>query len=206
MPPWRNWQTRTFEVRVVYPWGFESPPSHQKASRFLTCLFFYEQKWWNGRHAGFRHQFLVSEGSSPFFCITWKTAWILENPVFMRFFVFAACQILSNTNRYLHLLAIRKSAKSLQALQGKSAWIAFEMTRIAPWMCWQAFLRNGIMLLGIVSVYAGTDTQRLYTFCKKLCTTLWHKAFGRTYCEGVWLRGSRGELTLWRTNEKIYCS
>ena len=62
--------TRTFEVRVVYPWGFESPPSHQKASRFLTCLFFYEQKWWNGRHAGFRHQFLVSEGSSPFFCIT----------------------------------------------------------------------------------------------------------------------------------------
>ena len=27
---WRNWQTRTFEVRVVYPWGFESPPSHKK--------------------------------------------------------------------------------------------------------------------------------------------------------------------------------
>ena len=21
--------------------------------------FFYEQKWWNGRHAGFRHQFLA---------------------------------------------------------------------------------------------------------------------------------------------------
>ena len=39
MRRWRNWQTRTFEVRVVYPWGFESPPSHQKASRFLTCLF-----------------------------------------------------------------------------------------------------------------------------------------------------------------------
>ena len=73
MRGWRNWQTRTFEVRVVYPWGFESPPSHQKASRFLTCLFFYEQKWWNGRHAGFRHQFLVSEGSSPFFCTSEKT-------------------------------------------------------------------------------------------------------------------------------------
>lgn len=29
MRGWRNWQTRTFEVRVVYPWGFESPPSHQ---------------------------------------------------------------------------------------------------------------------------------------------------------------------------------
>ena len=32
MRGWRNWQTRTFEVRVVYPWGFESPPSHQKNS------------------------------------------------------------------------------------------------------------------------------------------------------------------------------
>ena len=30
MRGWRNWQTRTFEVRVVYPWGFESPPSHQE--------------------------------------------------------------------------------------------------------------------------------------------------------------------------------
>lgn len=30
MRGWRNWQTRTFEVRVVYPWGFKSPPSHQK--------------------------------------------------------------------------------------------------------------------------------------------------------------------------------
>ena len=29
---WRNWQTRTFEVRVVYPWGFESPPSHHEKS------------------------------------------------------------------------------------------------------------------------------------------------------------------------------
>ena len=28
MRRWRNWQTRTFEVRVVYPWGFKSPPSH----------------------------------------------------------------------------------------------------------------------------------------------------------------------------------
>ena len=24
MRGWRNWQTRTFEVRVVYPWGFEA--------------------------------------------------------------------------------------------------------------------------------------------------------------------------------------
>ena len=30
MRGWRNWQTRTFEVRVVYPWGFESPPSHHR--------------------------------------------------------------------------------------------------------------------------------------------------------------------------------
>lgn len=33
MRGWRNWQTRTFEVRVVYPWGFKSPPSHQKNPR-----------------------------------------------------------------------------------------------------------------------------------------------------------------------------
>ena len=33
MRGWRNWQTRTFEVRVVYPWGFESPPSHKKSPR-----------------------------------------------------------------------------------------------------------------------------------------------------------------------------
>ena len=37
--------------------------------RFYTLEF----KWWNGRHAGFRHQFLVSEGSSPFFCTSKKT-------------------------------------------------------------------------------------------------------------------------------------
>ncbi len=58
------------------------------------------------------------------------------------------------------------------------------------------------MLLGIVSVHAGTDTQRLYTFCKKLCTALWHKAFGRTYCEGVWLRGSRGKIDLMKKKRK----
>ena len=27
---WRNWQTRTFEGRVVYPYGFKSRLSHQK--------------------------------------------------------------------------------------------------------------------------------------------------------------------------------
>ena len=104
--------------------GVRVPSLAPEGKSVFDLPFFYEQKWWNGRHAGFRHQFLVSEGSSPFFCITWKTAWILENSVFMRLFVFAAYQILSNTNRYLHLLAIRKSAKSLQALQGKSAWNA----------------------------------------------------------------------------------
>ena len=58
------------------------------------------------------------------------------------------------------------------------------------------------MLLGIVSVYAGVDTQRLCTFCKKLCTALWHKAFGRSYCEGVWLRGSQGENSLMKKKRK----
>ena len=40
MRGWRNWQTRTFEVRVVYPWGFESPPSHQKPVH-IVCWFFF---------------------------------------------------------------------------------------------------------------------------------------------------------------------
>ena len=36
MRGWRNWQTRTFEVRVVYPWGFESPPSHKRKTHGLA--------------------------------------------------------------------------------------------------------------------------------------------------------------------------
>ena len=36
MRGWRNWQTRTFEVRVVYPWGFESPPSHKRKAHGLA--------------------------------------------------------------------------------------------------------------------------------------------------------------------------
>ena len=31
MREWRNWQTRTFEGRVVTPYGFKSRFSHQKA-------------------------------------------------------------------------------------------------------------------------------------------------------------------------------
>ena len=31
---WRNWQTRTFEGRVVYPYGFKSRLSHQKRAHF----------------------------------------------------------------------------------------------------------------------------------------------------------------------------
>ena len=41
MRGWRNWQTRTFEVRVVYPWGFESPPSHQKPVHIVCWFFFF---------------------------------------------------------------------------------------------------------------------------------------------------------------------
>ena len=42
---------------------------------------FSVQEWRNGRRAGFRHQFPVSEGSSPFSCI-YKTAgpWIESGP------------------------------------------------------------------------------------------------------------------------------
>ena len=44
MREWRNWQTRTFEGRVVTPYGFKSRFSHHKkalafASAFL--LLFY---------------------------------------------------------------------------------------------------------------------------------------------------------------------
>ena len=39
MRRWRNWQTRTFEVRVVYPWGFKSPPSHQKPEHIVFWFF-----------------------------------------------------------------------------------------------------------------------------------------------------------------------
>ena len=43
MREWRNWQTRTFEVRVVSPYGFKSRLSHQSsepvrpARSFLFC-------------------------------------------------------------------------------------------------------------------------------------------------------------------------
>ena len=40
MREWRNWQTRTFEGRVVLPYGFKSRFSHQKQERFLPLLFF----------------------------------------------------------------------------------------------------------------------------------------------------------------------
>ena len=36
---WRNWQTRTFEGRVVTPYGFKSRFSHQKAHRGVLFLF-----------------------------------------------------------------------------------------------------------------------------------------------------------------------
>ena len=34
---WRNWQTRTFEGRMVYPCGFKSHPSHQNP---IYCRLF----------------------------------------------------------------------------------------------------------------------------------------------------------------------
>ena len=36
---WRNWQTRTFEGRVVTPYGFKSRFSHQKAHFGVLFLF-----------------------------------------------------------------------------------------------------------------------------------------------------------------------
>ena len=38
---WRNWQTRTFEGRVVLPYGFNSRLPHQKAGKqSLVCFSF----------------------------------------------------------------------------------------------------------------------------------------------------------------------
>mgnify|MGYP000184723281 CR=1 FL=1 len=41
MRGWRNWQTRTFEVRVVYPWGFESPSLAPKTSTHRVLVFLF---------------------------------------------------------------------------------------------------------------------------------------------------------------------
>ena len=90
-----NRYARVAELADAHVWGacglslgVQIPSLAPEGKSVFDLPFFYEQKWWNGRHAGFRHQFLVSEGSSPFFCITWKSAWILENSVFMRIFLY----------------------------------------------------------------------------------------------------------------------
>ena len=95
---------RVAELADAHVWGacglslgVRVPSLAPEGKSVFDLPFFYKQKWWNGRHAGFRHQFLVSEGSSPFFCITWKSAWILENSVFVR--IFCICG-LSNTIEY----------------------------------------------------------------------------------------------------------
>ena len=40
MREWRNWQTRTFEGRVVTPYGFKSRFSHQKYGIRKYAVFF----------------------------------------------------------------------------------------------------------------------------------------------------------------------
>ncbi len=42
MREWRNWQTRTFEGRVVLPYGFKSRFSHHSATDF-QWLFYSRQ-------------------------------------------------------------------------------------------------------------------------------------------------------------------
>ena len=39
MREWRNWQTRTFEGRVVTPYGFKSRFSHQQKEEHYVLLF-----------------------------------------------------------------------------------------------------------------------------------------------------------------------
>ena len=41
MRPWRNWQTRTFEGRMVTPSGFKSRWSHQKIDKHLLVDFVF---------------------------------------------------------------------------------------------------------------------------------------------------------------------
>ena len=42
---WRNWQTRTFEGRVVLPYGFKSRFAHQTAEeRLALLLFLYKRR------------------------------------------------------------------------------------------------------------------------------------------------------------------
>ncbi len=43
---WRNWQTRTFEGRVVHPYGFKSRLSHQKIDKFRLVDFLFIAKQW----------------------------------------------------------------------------------------------------------------------------------------------------------------
>ena len=62
MRGWRNWQTRTFEVRVVYPWGFESPPSHQKPVHIVCWFFFLCERGGSNRAAAFMPQAISPVG------------------------------------------------------------------------------------------------------------------------------------------------
>ena len=47
MREWRNWQTRTFEGRVVTPYGFKSRFSHQKSRIILIRLFLSKPQVWH---------------------------------------------------------------------------------------------------------------------------------------------------------------
>ena len=38
---WRNWQTRTFEGRVVYPYGFNSRLAHQRKNGMTSVIPFF---------------------------------------------------------------------------------------------------------------------------------------------------------------------
>ena len=44
MREWRNWQTRTFEGRVVTPYGFKSRFSHQKDTDGKSRPFLFAAK------------------------------------------------------------------------------------------------------------------------------------------------------------------
>ena len=148
---WRNWQTRTFEVRVVYPWGFKSPPSHQ--SRNL--------------HGHWKIQ------CSCGFCICGLSNTIEYQPIFA-----LACypKVCKKSASFTGQICVNR-------LLNDTNRPGDVLTAILTG--WYNVIRDSVGLCG--SRHAG-----LVHFRGTLCTVLRDKAFGRSYCEGVWLQGSQG--------------
>ena len=67
------------------------------------------------------------------------------------------------------------------------------------------FFQNGIILRERCH-FMRKLTHGICAYFKALCAWLWCKDQGKRIREETWLRGSQGETTIWRRNEKISCS